>query len=204
MTTDNATDVDGRTARWAGRRLELLALAREYVLDQGVSNLTLRPVADAMGVTIATVIRQFGSKDALLRAIVEDINTELAVELRAGREPDSRSAEDLLRALWRRWSHDPRKQREFAVCFELYGLAIANPQRYRWFLDSVVTQWLDIIEVQLDQVSIAQAEKRKVATLILALFRGLHLDLIATGNRERVDETFELVVATLLNVVGPR
>jgi AcrR family transcriptional regulator len=203
VTTDNATDVDGRTARWAGRRLELLASAREFVLDQGVSNLTLRPVADAMGVTIATVIRQFGSKDALLRAIVEDINTELALELRAGPEPDSRPAEDLLRALWHRWSHDPRRRREFAVCFELYGLAIATPQRYGWFLDSVVTQWLDIIEVQLDQVSIAQAEKRKVATLILALFRGLHLDLIATGDVKRVDATFELVATTLLKILGP-
>lgn len=198
------TAVDGRTARWAGRRLELLELAREYVLDQGVSNLTLRPVADAMGVTIATVIRQFGSKDALLRAIVEDINTELALELQAGSEPDVRSAEDLLWTLWREWSHDPRRRREFAVCFELYGLAIATPQSYGWFLDSVVAKWLDIIEVQLAQVPVATSEKRKVATLILALFRGLHLDLIATGDVDRVDATFELAATALIKILVPQ
>lgn len=174
------------------------------MLDQGVSNLTLRPVADAMGVTIATVIRQFGSKDALLRAIVEDINTELALELQAGSEPDVRSAEDLLWTLWREWSHDPRRRREFAVCFELYGLAIATPQSYGWFLDSVVAKWLDIIEVQLAQVPVATSEKRKVATLILALFRGLHLDLIATGDVDRVDATFELAATALIKILVPQ
>lgn len=89
------------------------------------------------------------------------------------------------------------------MCFELYGLAIATPDRYGWFLDSVVAQWLDLIEGQLRKMSGPHAATPAAATLILALFRGLHLDVIATDDVERVDAAFELAVSTLLTNMDP-
>jgi hypothetical protein len=40
------------------------------------------------------------------------------------------------------------------------------------------------------------------ATAMLAMLRGITLDLLATGEDERVDETFELLLAGALRLAG--
>lgn len=195
--------VDGRTTRWEGRRPELLARVRQYVLEHGVATLTLRPLAEGIGVTIATVIRHFGSKDALVQAVATDINATLVDDMRTDPRLRDRTPHELLHALWNQWLHEPARRREFAVCFELYGLAIAAPQNYQWFFDSVVTDWLAIIEGRLDGLSGTTADASTLATLILGLIRGLHLDLIATGDAERVDRAFNLAMSALLRPAPP-
>jgi AcrR family transcriptional regulator len=173
-------------------------MARQYILEHGVATLTLRPLAEGIGVTIATVIRQFGSKDALLEAVVTDINATLVDDMRTDPRLRDQTPHDLLHALWKQWLHEPARRREFAVCFELYGLAIAAPQNYQWFFDSVVADWLAIIEGRLDGLPLAAEDKSALATAILGLIRGLHLDLIATGDTERVDRAFNLAMSALV------
>ncbi|AYJ47759.1 TetR/AcrR family transcriptional regulator [Rhodococcus sp. P1Y] len=188
--------VDGRSARWAHRRPELVAAATQYVLDRGVSDLTLRPLASAMGVTIATVVRQFGSKEALVEEITRTINEDLLRTLREDPELVGLTPEQTLRTLWRRWL-EPAQGRQFRVLFELFGLAAHHPDQYRWFTGSIVTDWLPQIEAPLIGDGVEPAAARQMATLVLAVLRGLHLDLVATGDVDRVDAAFELAMATL-------
>jgi AcrR family transcriptional regulator len=80
--------VDGRTLRFQHRRPELLAAATEYVLDRGIADLSLRPVAQSLGVTHATLLRHFSSKDELIKCVVEKIRTDLIAQVN---QPISRS-----------------------------------------------------------------------------------------------------------------
>jgi AcrR family transcriptional regulator len=194
--------VDGRAARWAHRRPELVAAATRYVLDHGVSDLTLRPLASAMGITIATVVRQFGSKEALVEEITRAINDDLLTTLRDDPELVDSPPVETLRILWRRWL-DPAQGKQFRVMFELFGLASHHPEQYRWFTDSIVTDWLPQIEAPLIDDGVDPATARPVATLVLSVLRGLHLDLVATGDIERVDAAFELAMATLGPALTP-
>lgn len=168
-----------------------------------MATLTLRPLAEGIGVTIATVIRHFGSKDALVQAVATDINATLVDDMRTDPRLRDRTPQDLLHALWNQWLHEPDRRREFAVCFELYGLAIATPQNYQWFFDSVVTDWLAIIEGRLDGLPGIAPDASTLATVILGLIRGLHLDLIATGDTERVHQAFTLAMSALLRPTPP-
>src|SRR4051812_8312839 len=76
-----STLTDGRSLRYQHRRPELLAVVAEYLLDSGVGALSLRTAAEAIGVSHATLLRHFGTKDELIVAALSHIAAELTKEL---------------------------------------------------------------------------------------------------------------------------
>ncbi|WP_238395525.1 TetR/AcrR family transcriptional regulator [Mycolicibacterium sp. CBMA 295] len=73
--------VDGRTLRYQHRRPELLAAATEYVLDHGIGDLSLRNMARALGVTHATLLRHFSSKEDLILQVIAKIRSDFTDQL---------------------------------------------------------------------------------------------------------------------------
>jgi hypothetical protein len=70
---------------------------------------------------------------------------------------------------------DPTREPFFRFFFEAYGLALRSPDEYASFLKRVVSDWID-------------PRTPVEATLELALLRGLLLDLLTTGDRDRVEQ----------------
>ncbi|MET9488096.1 TetR/AcrR family transcriptional regulator [Nocardia sp. NPDC006630] len=188
-----AKKIDGRTLRFQHRRPELLAAATEYVLDNGIHDLSLRPVAQALGVSHATLIRHFDTKDALLVEILDRIRTDFEERLLSEEIRRVDSAADLLRAAWRHLCR-PREQRQFLILFELVATAARTPDHPA---SRLVTDWLTVIERELVRYHWPAETTSRTATFILAQIRGLQLDLITTGDRVRVDEAFETTVELL-------
>ncbi|MBR8642162.1 TetR/AcrR family transcriptional regulator [Streptomyces tuirus] len=194
--------VDGRTLRFQHRRPELLAAATEYVLDHGIVGLSLRPVAQALGVTHATLLRHFSSKDELIKCVVEKIRTDLFAQVTADSElQEAGSTAELLRVTWRRLC-EPKEQRQFLLLFEMVagkgwqsgdGGELTQPM-----LDDV-----DFISGWLRQDGWAPEDASALATLLLAQIRGLQLDLLVSGDRERADRAFEFALALLEPRTGP-
>ncbi|MDX3191278.1 TetR/AcrR family transcriptional regulator [Streptomyces sp. MN03-5084-2B] len=188
--------VDGRTLRFQHRRPELLAAATEYVLDHGIAGLSLRPAAQALGVTHATLLRHFSSKDELIKCVVEKIRTDLFAQVTADSElQEAGSAAELLRITWRRLC-EPKEQRQFLLLFEIVasrgwqsgdGGELTQPM-----LDDV-----DFISGWLRQDGWAPEDASALATLLLAQIRGLQLDLLVSGDRARADRAFEFALALL-------
>lgn len=155
-------------------------------------------MAHALDVTHATLIRHFGSKEALLAEVVEHLRTQLLgqIETDAELKATSSSAE-LLRGLWRRFS-DPKEQRQFLLLAEIYGLGIRDHTRFGDLLEAVVHDFIAPLEERLIQDGWSADQAPAVATTLLAQIRGLQLDLAATGDRERIDEAFALMLDALL------
>jgi AcrR family transcriptional regulator len=161
------------------RRAQLLDEAVDYAVEHGLADLTLRPLAEALGVMPNTLVHHFGSKEELLSAILNGVRDRLR-EMRA--EMDSDSREDPLEGVWR-WTSDPARLPFFRSFFEAYGLALRQPERFGPFLDRVVSDWL------------GAASNPAQATLELAVLRGLLLDLLTTGERERVEAALAIFAA---------
>ena len=111
--------VDGRTLRYQHRRPELLAAAVEYILERGIAELSLRPMAKELGVTHATLLRHFGTKEALVLEVVKSIREDLLDQLvrsSGHRAPDSPG-----RSMWAAWRQlcEPSERRQFVLLFEL-------------------------------------------------------------------------------------
>ncbi|MBF6451076.1 TetR/AcrR family transcriptional regulator [Nocardia aobensis] len=169
----------------------------DYVLAHGVATLTLRPLAEAIGVTITTLIRQFGSKDELVEEVCRGIHRTTLHTLANDPELEGLTPTQTLDVLWARWL-DPAQARQFVFLFELFGLALRDPERYEWFTSSVVEDWIKPVEDALVADGRSADEARILATVTLALLRGLHMDLAATKDRDRVDAAYRLAAAALM------
>jgi AcrR family transcriptional regulator len=161
------------------RRERLLRDAVDYAVENGVGGLTLRPLSQALGVRPNTLVHHFGSKEELLSAILNGVRDRLR-EMRADMEAPG--GVDATWAVWR-WTADPERQPFFRFFFEAYGLALREPDRYRRFLERVVSDWV-------------AGPDSAAATLELAVLRGLLLDLLTTGERDRVERALTLYTAT--------
>ncbi|KRC48896.1 hypothetical protein ASE19_18465 [Nocardioides sp. Root79] len=193
---DPAPTVDGRARRWQNRRPELLAAATEYALEVGVSQLTLRPLAEAIGTSITSLNRQLGSKDDLVREVCRGLHGAMVDALNNVWESSAGRPVDVLRGLWALWL-TPGYDRQFAFLFELYGMALRDPERYEWFEQSVVRDWMTPLSDALVSSGRPEAEAQVVSTLVMAVIRGLHLDVAATHDVARVNDAYELTLRLL-------
>jgi|HubBroStandDraft_2_1064218.scaffolds.fasta_scaffold00167_24 AcrR family transcriptional regulator len=161
------------------RRTELLQAAVDYAVERGLADLTLRPLAQALGVMPNTLVHHFGSKEELLSAILNGVRDRLrAMHAQMEQNAPARAS---LEGVWE-WTSSPGRLAFFRSFFEAYGLALQQPERYASFLDRVVADWL------------AVGGEPERATLELAVVRGLLLDLLTTGERDRIDAAFALFI----------
>jgi AcrR family transcriptional regulator len=182
------------------RRVELLDAAVEYAAEHGFSELSWRPVAAALGVSPTTLVHHFGTKEQMLEAILGRLRERMFVATRDSDGDQSDLATEA-RASWTRAS-DPRHGAEFRLFFAVYGRALQAPQQFGAFLEHVVAYWMGaLIDAQGPDIDPAAATRR--ATLVIATIRGLLLDLLATGDRERVQDAAESFLASLEHQAQP-
>jgi AcrR family transcriptional regulator len=152
------------------RRAQLLDAAVDYCVAHGLADLTLRPLAEALAVSPNTLVHHFGSKEELISAILNGVRDRLrAMRAEIGRDREQTA----LHGVWE-WTASPERGAFFRSFFEAYGIALQQPERYRSFLERVVSDWLATGDIER-------------ATLELAVLRGLLLDLLTSGERDRVE-----------------
>ena len=80
------------------------------------------------------------------------------------------------------------KGRQFVVLFELVALSARDPARYGALPNVLIKGFLEPIQENLCYNGWNPEESRELATAILALIRGLQLDLAITGDLQRVNQ----------------
>ncbi|MFF2088850.1 TetR/AcrR family transcriptional regulator [Nocardia sp. NPDC058176] len=189
--------VDGRTLRFQHRRPELLAAATEYVLDHGIGDASLRTIAQALGVTHATLLRHFSSKDELLLQVLGRIHADFTARIIGDDElRGAESTSEFVRTAWRLLC-EPREQRQFLLLFELVGRTGREPERGGRLVQSIINDWLVPVEERLIREGWPPGDAAALATSVLAQVRGLQLDLIMTGDRARADRALGFMIEAL-------
>ena len=166
------------------RRQELLDAAIDYAVVHGIGDLSLRPLAAALDTQAPVLLHHFGSKDQLVAQILNGVRDRLRDR---GRTAEGAQPRTGLRAVWE-WASDPAQDPFLRLFFEAYALALRNPERYADFLEHVVQDWLDTPMAAVDDIS---------ATLAIATIRGLLLDLLTTGERDRVEAAMQRFLTIL-------
>ena len=172
------------------RRAELLDKLLAYSASHGLSDVSLRPLAAAVGSSPRVLLYFFGSKDELVREVHQHSRREQVRLLDAALSGQD-DPRDAVRALWV-WLSNPAHHDVERFFFEAYARSLHAPAGpWRDFGENSVREWLPRFERMLGDTA--------TATLVLAALRGLLLDLLATGERDRVQAAFE----SLLNSVLP-
>lgn len=164
------------------RHRELLDAAFGYVLEHGVSGLSLRPLAAAIGSSPRVLLFLFGSKDGLVRALLARARADELQALdqvrTAGARSPARMAETA-EAVWD-WLAAPEHRNLLKLWTDAYARSLTEPEGpWGEFAEQTVRDWLAVLAG-------AHAGRDAVAdTLLLAVLRGALLDLLATGDVER-------------------
>ena len=173
-------------------RERLLRSAVDYLGARGITELSLRELAEALGTSHRMLIYHFGSKDGLFTEVVRAVERsqrELWSELLA--DPELGPAQ---RSLWHGVS-DPAVAPHARLFFEIYGQALQGREPAAGLLRGDVESWLALSEGTLREAGYGREQARTTARLGLAVVRGLLLDLLATGERDAVDAAFELFLS---------
>ena len=175
-------------------REKLLQAAIDYVAQNGITDLSLRRLATALGTSHRMLIHHFGSKEGLWVAIVREVERrqrEVLAEMIGAVE--GQSVEDAMRAWWRHIS-DPSLWPNERLFYELYGQAIQGRPHTVQMLDGIIEDWLEpAVEINM-ALGLGAAEARAHARLGIAVTRGLLLDLVATGDVEGVDAAMDAFI----------
>ena len=172
------------------RKEELLDAALSYVVAHGVSDMSLRPLARAVGSSPRALLYHFGSKEELVAHILERAATRqrrIFAKLKSGNMGGRKAC----RAIWDVMSA-PASETTFRLFFEVYGLALQDRKRFSFFLKRVVQDWLAFIAEPLVQQGWRRRDAEAFATVLIAGYRGFMLDLSATRDRKRVDAAVDL------------
>jgi AcrR family transcriptional regulator len=171
------------------RRQELLEAAYRYVLRNGLSDMSLRPLATEISSSPRVLLFLFGSKEGLIRALLararEDELSYLA-ELR-----DSQGMRDAGCEVWA-WLAAPSHRPLLALWVEGYARALlGEPGPWAGFGRDTVNDWLELLAERQPADSRDTPEAEAERTLLLAVLRGALLDLLATGDIDRVSAAVE-------------
>jgi AcrR family transcriptional regulator len=179
------------------RRAELLSAAYEYVLDHGVADLTLRPLASAIGSSPRVLLYLFESKEGLVREVLARARNEELAHLREWHGSRQASLSDNLDRLWD-WLADERHRRLLTLWVEGYARSLADPAGpWRGFAQRTVDDWLDLLAGVQPTRRRNTPAGRAERTLALTVMRGALLDLLATGDVDRVTAGVRAFTASL-------
>ena len=170
-------------------RERLLAAAVDYVAEHGLADMSLRQLAAALGTSHRMLIYHFGSKQGLLVEVIRTVESRQRGIMAAMAEESAASGESAGAGLRRMWDQlaDPANWPHERLFFEIYGQALQGREHTTGLLDDIVSSWTESAPLggQVD------AGERAWTRLGLAVYRGLLLDLLATGDRDAVDAAID-------------
>jgi len=185
----------------SARQDELLELAYEYVLAHGLTDMSLRPLAKAIGSSPRVLLFLYGSKDALIRALLNRARADELAAIGAFKEIENGAGlADSAGQVWE-WLSAPDHRLLLGLWVEAYARSLTDPAGpWAGFAAQTVQDWLGLLastQPPARRRSPAGAAER---TAVLALLRGAMLDLLATGDLARTTES----VTLLLDAVSSR
>jgi AcrR family transcriptional regulator len=162
------------------RRTELLEAAYAYVLEHGLAEISLRPLASAIGSSPRVLLYLFRSKDGLVRALLARARADELEGIARLRQPDvGVGLRERLTELWS-WLEAPGHRTLLVLWTEAYARSLVEPDGpWAGFARQTVEDWLALIAEP--AAGLDQSER----TLALAVLRGALLDLLASGDRDR-------------------
>lgn len=190
----------------SARQTELLEAAYRYVLAQGFGQLSLRPLAKAIGSSPRVLLYLFGSKDGLVRALLARARADELALLDEVRGAGGQESDDLGAVAERVWSWLVAEEHRalLTLWVEGYGRSLVDPHGpWGGFARATVEDWMTVLADAQPAADRATNEAQAQRTLVLAVLRGALLDLLATGDAERTTTAVRQQLTALRSASTP-
>lgn len=156
------------------RRDVLLDQVTDHVLEHGLIGLTLRPLAAAIGTSDRMLIYHFGSRDALVSAVVARATDRAVACIEA--LPAAPTVRSAVNRLWRAYGEQPLDS-----CLDVYMQAAATgligSEPYLSEARASNERWSVALTGYLVRSGAPARRAARVVTLVDSALYGFHLDL---------------------------
>jgi AcrR family transcriptional regulator len=168
------------------RHGELLERAYRYSLDHGLTDLSLRPLAEAIESSPRVLLYLFGSKEGLLRALLARARAdELALLDQIRVNGENHDLPTVVRATWQ-WLSDDAHRPLLILWAEAYTRSLSEPDGpWSQFARQTIEDWLAVLASAQPPARRRSRRGSAERTLALSVLRGALLDLLATRDIER-------------------
>lgn len=180
------------------RRAELLRDVVEYLQTHGVNDMSLAPMAEALGTSKRMLLYYFGDRGELLMQALAANRPKVGEIFHDVTTADEFC--DAARTLWLGWTRGDQR-RSVRLLLQVLSLASTEPETYGAFARFAVEAMIDPISDALVSVGFARRDARLRATLVVSGLRGLVQDRLVTGQDARVDAAAELLIAAAVGDV---
>ncbi|MEU8351377.1 TetR family transcriptional regulator [Streptomyces sp. NPDC048845] len=190
----------GEATTASARRTELLEAAYRYALAHGLADLSLRPLAAAIGSSPRVLMFLFGNKDGLVRALLARARADELAILDGLRRAGRGAPVGLAPAVERIWAwlaveeHRPLLR----LWAEAYARSLVEPGgAWAGFARATVDDWLGALADCQPPPERDGEDGATRRTLALAVLRGALLDLLATDDERRTTAAVRQQLALL-------
>ncbi len=168
------------------RKADLLESLIAYLVKRGIADLSLRPMAAAVGTSARLLIFHFGSKERLLLEVLDEMQARLQRSLAQLLAEPNPSRAAPLRQFWD-WALKDANFAPLRVMYQLHILAAQDHRTYGRFLKRNSLNWLELVQTVLKPSQRSSA----LASLIVAVFDGLFIEVVSTGDRRRASAAID-------------
>jgi AcrR family transcriptional regulator len=175
-------------------RHRLLEAAIDHIATRGITDLSLRELAAAIGTSHRMLIHHFGNREGLWVEVIRAVEQRQRDALSEIVPDPAASGGEAMRQWWRHIS-DPSLWPNERLFFEVYGQALQGRPGTTELLEGIVDAWVEPAAEGFVAFGMEREEALAQARLGIAVSRGLLLDLLATGDRAAVDAAMEAYIA---------
>jgi AcrR family transcriptional regulator len=174
----------------SARKAVLLESLIAYLVKRGVADVSLRPMAAAVGTSARLLIFHFGSKEQLLVAVLDEMQARLQRSLGDLLDEPGAARSAPLRQFWD-WALKDANFAQLRVLYQLHILGAQDHKTYGRYLKRNSVNWLELIQAVLKP----SRRSAVLATLIVAVFDGLFIEVASTGDRRRATAAIDEFIA---------
>lgn len=183
------------------KRRALLDHVRAYVMRNGLTDLSLRPLAQSLGTSDRMLLYYFGTKERMVAEALALYERRPLLRTRAllatvGPPTDAAGLRRFMEELWRRFS-DPDVRAALPLFLEVMSASVLHPDRYGPVMRDVVTEWTDLLASVFRGLGMDENLARTHATLLTDASLGLLIAPLADGHWERADAAFHTLLDAL-------
>jgi AcrR family transcriptional regulator len=173
----------------SSRKTTLRDAALAYLLKHGLADVSLRPMAVQLGTSPRMLMFHFKSKEGLLQEVLEELHSRLQSSfIRLSKSPRGRVPP--LKQFWL-WAIEKKNFAYLRLLYEAHIIAAQNPKEYGRYLKKASKDWQALAFQSLSEYLRSPA----MATLCIAVFDGLMLEMINTGDRTRLTQALDRFIA---------
>jgi AcrR family transcriptional regulator len=181
------------------RKAQIAERLIHYLLTHGPADLSLRPMAAAVGTSARLLIFHFGSKEMLLLHVLREIEQQLQSSLSALLKAPPAGGRSVapMRAIWN-WVLKEDNLRRMQLNLEIQVLAARGTGVFARNAKEGPRKVLDLVKAALPP----PLRNAPAATLFCAVFDGLFLELMITGDAKRTTRSLDLFVQMARGMLG--